>query len=958
MRQLRSLPRKYYVRQVIACWMMCFMLLGMTPVRIAKADLPPGQLPAGWEVVTGSVGGFDYSTTNELHIRNIANGTIIKWNGGFNIGSSAWTEFQLINSGASVLNRDVTGSMSQIYGKLTSNGQVWIVNPAGVLFGKGATINVNGLVASALNITNENFLNGQHEFNGGNGSIINRGNISAQSVYLVGKQVTNVGNIQCPDGYVVMAAADKVYLGQPGGNIAVEIGSLVPPNTEQTQLPAQVTNQGTVDAGSGTIILAAAGDALSRPIVSNLGTLSTSTIQGDAGNISLQANNGDIINAGEITAISDSGIGGTVTADADQMVNSGTVDVSGLQGGTVDILATSHLEQAGNIHADGFGSNGGNINLTADAEVVLKSESLTTANAGTNGDGGNIVAYSPQLALFEENAQIQAKGGDISGNGGFVELSGLEGAMVGGFADLSAPAGQAGTFLLDPHDVTISQGDNSYDNVNISWLENQLGIASVTVDTVGDGEGDGDITVVDAIGLDNPWIKNNLTLNADDDIFVNAKIINIGTGDLYLFANGDITTKELTTTAGNILVHSTGGDLVVNGDITADRIPTDELGGGVSLIADEGKIYTEGGSNDTLNVSITGYSDDNQNVGVYLPKSHDDNSGKFATLVDGQSEKIEIYEEPVGKAAIVIMSDETLKLGSNAELTANGEYYPDGSVDDRPGVDFLDEVEGPKNPGEPIDVAIYLASNAGNVKVDSPVAIESSGVMVIDAYDTVEDYGADFIASLGGIYWLEACSRITTDLAFAQTNGTIPYAGDTGLFPGPGQYVLRGENPDVGTGAWELEAPPVEETEEGPTLPLKEIVEASKVDPPVTPEIEDTGQTIGDRGFDDMQWMANELGLCDGDEQGEDENLCQEITQAYLAGAFLQATDLRPYRAATRLRDLVEILHDDDGTRIAGLIRAVNEFSQPEMPPSPEQFASIAQSFADHSNDGTHYAAA
>ena len=72
----------------------------------------------------------------------------------------------------------------------------------------------------------------------------------------------------------------------------------------------------------------------------------------------------------------------------------------------------------------------------------------------------------------------------------------------------------------------------------------------------------------------------------------------------------------------------------------------------------------------------------------------------------------------------------------------------------------------------------------------------------------------------------------------------------------------------------------------------------------------------------------------------------------------MQATDLRPYRAATRLRDLVEILHDNDGTSISGLIRTVNEFSSPDIPPSPEQFTLIAQTFADHRNDGTHYAAA
>ena len=88
------------------------------------------------------------------------------------------------------------------------------------------------------------------------------------------------------------------------------------------------------------------------------------------------------------------------------------------------------------------------------------------------------------------------------------------------------------------------------------------------------------------------------------------------------------------------------------------------------------------------------------------------------------------------------------------------------------------------------------------------------------------------------------------------------------------------------------------------------------------------------------------------------ENRCQELTQAYLAGVFLQSTDLRPYRAARQLRKFTELLHDPDGHYVASFVRVINEFVQPDIPPSPEQFSSIAQAFALHENDGTHYATA
>jgi VCBS repeat-containing protein len=108
----------------------------------------------------------------------------------------------------------------------------------------------------------------------------------------------------------------------------------------------------------------------------------------------------------------------------------------------------------------------------------------------------------------------------------------------------------------------------------------------------------------------------------------------------------------------------------------------------------------------------------------------------------------------------------------------------------------------------------------------------------------------------------------------------------------------------------------------------------------------------------DLLWLAEELGICQGDQDGVEENRCQELTQTYLAGAFAQSTDLRPYRAARQLRKFTELLHDSDGHYVASFIQVVNEFVQVDSPPSPEQFASIAQAFSTHENDGTHYATA
>jgi len=130
--------------------------------------------------------------------------------------------------------------------------------------------------------------------------------------------------------------------------------------------------------------------------------------------------------------------------------------------------------------------------------------------------------------------------------------------------------------------------------------------------------------------------------------------------------------------------------------------------------------------------------------------------------------------------------------------------------------------------------------------------------------------------------------------------------------------------------------------------------QASSTKPPSSPGVEQLEGAV----FDNLVWLAMELGLCQGDEKSEDEKQCQEITQAYLAGAFLQATDLQPHKAATRLRELVATLHDTDGSQIAALSQVVAEFVAGPVPSSPEHMASIATALETHSNDGTHYTSA
>jgi hypothetical protein len=422
----------------------------------------------------------------------------------------------------------------------------------------------------------------------------------------------------------------------------------------------------------------------------------------------------------------------------------------------------------------------------------------------------------------------------------------------------------------------------------------------------------------------------NATLDGDHDQWIDARngtltasgtISKTGAGDLTLHGGSGGLAVDLADTvsvsSGNLQVVADNGDVQVGGSLTAHS-------GGVSIVAENGSIYTNGASG-SLNVAITGSSNDNidgsGSTGVSLPYG--------------------------GKAAVVVISEDDLSFGPGAGLTAGG-VYNRNRVDDRMSIYFEDAGQ---YGGEAIDVAVYGASLEGNVHIAAQqVYVAPGGTMVADAYDTVT-FGGQFVDSLAGgtVGWLEVCSRITESLSQAEDQASLPYAGNQGAFEYllGGSYVLRGSS--------FVEALVLFGEKTPERLLIDE--EALATLAPLSLQLVDVGQVQGAH-FEDLQWLAEELGLCEGDTQGEDESRCQEITQAYLAGAFLQSTDLRPHRAAGQLRVLAGLLQDPDGSRIAALGRVVGEFVQAPVPPSSEQMASIASALAQHSNDGTHYAAA
>ena len=143
-----------------------------------------------------------------MTVNQSSSNAAINWQS-FNIGKGEAVRFVQPNSSSVALNRVLGSDPSSILGSLSANGKVFLVNPNGILFGKGSQVNVNGLVASTLAITDNDFMSGNYRFSGsGDGTILNQGSINADGGYvaLLGVNVGNQGVISAKLGTVALAA--------------------------------------------------------------------------------------------------------------------------------------------------------------------------------------------------------------------------------------------------------------------------------------------------------------------------------------------------------------------------------------------------------------------------------------------------------------------------------------------------------------------------------------------------------------------------------------------------------------------------------------------------------------------------------------------------------------------------------------------------------------------------------
>ena len=413
------------------------MVIGLPAFAIDPSTLPQNG------VVVGGAGAIS-AAGNHMQVTQNTQNMIVNWQS-FNIGQNAGVNFLQPNSQSAALNRVLSADPSYILGSLTANGRVFLVNPSGVLFGSGAQVDVSGLVASTLDISNANFMAGNYLFQntGSAGSILNQGNINAASggfVALLAPQIVNQGLITAHLGSVLLASGDKISLD-------IKCDGLVNFNVDKSALNASIQNQGSIQAQGGQVFLTArsAGDLLAT-VVNNSGVIEANSVADRNGVIILDGGSQGIVqNSGALraTGLNTGEVGGTVKVLGDKvgLMSGSLIDVSGANGGGTVLVG-------GNFHGQGPEAN---ANVTyVDPNAVIK------ANAIGNGNGGNVAIWANDTTRFY--GSVEAQGGSKGGNGGFVEVSGKGNLDFQGNVNTLAPKGQTGTLLLDPTDVTIISG--------------------------------------------------------------------------------------------------------------------------------------------------------------------------------------------------------------------------------------------------------------------------------------------------------------------------------------------------------------------------------------------------------------------------------------------------------------------------------------------------------------------
>ncbi len=576
----------------------------------AAAPSSAAQLPSGGVVKAGSatIG----TSGNAMTVNQASNRAVIDWNS-FNVGARNTVDFVQPGANAVTLNRVVGNEGSVIDGALNANGQVFLLNPNGVLFGKHAVVDTGGLLASTLDISNADFMAGRSVLRstGKLGSVVNQGRLTAPDggyIALIGNRVSNDGVITARLGTVALASGDQVTLNFNGT-------SLVDVTIDRATYDALVENHRIIVADGGLVKLTAStADGLLDTVVNNTGVIQSRTVATRDGHVYLLGEGGKVE------------VGGTLDASAPNGGDGGHIETSGptvqvADGAKITTSAAHGRTGTWLVDPTDFtvAASGGDITgATLSAELATTDVTLQSSS-GASGTQGNVnvndaVHWSAHTLTLEAghdidvNAVITATGSanlNLAAGSNNVYM-GLSDAGFHGRVDFSG----SGTLqmnvngVLTPFTVLNTASDlqalnNSLGGGNFA-IGSDLDLTSVSWTPIGTNSNKFD-GLVDGLG----HVAQNLdlTINASGAVFcqglfgaVSGTLRNLGVSDGHI----EITGNNNAVSHIGLLVGQLSGTLdhtYATGSISvSSTIPNNGVTGGVGGLVGEMNVYQSTGT--------------------------------------------------------------------------------------------------------------------------------------------------------------------------------------------------------------------------------------------------------------------------------------------------------------------------------------------------------------------------
>jgi filamentous hemagglutinin family protein len=366
-------------------------------VPSALANPQGGVVHGGQAVITGQ-------GTPVVTVHQFSHDAVLSWQT-FNIKRGETTNFQQPGVNSVAINRILDGQASSILGSLNATGHVYLINPNGIVFGPGSSVNAYALAAATSAKAGQLVALSRDGFDPSATSapgakIVNQGQITAGSggfVYLVAPEVKNGadGVIVAPGGEIQLAAGATVYLTDRPDGTGLAIAYTAPGSTGDSAV-----NLGKLVSDAGFVKMRAA-------LIRQQGVVEANSVREKDGKIELVADQGVELASGSATE-AHGGSDGTssggsiqVSSGGNAAVESGAVlDASGGAqggaGGSIDVSAKGTVGLSGTFRVAGrHGSKGGHVLVDPDQVEISGTQTFDGGNGSVSVEANQNITLDP-----------------------------------------------------------------------------------------------------------------------------------------------------------------------------------------------------------------------------------------------------------------------------------------------------------------------------------------------------------------------------------------------------------------------------------------------------------------------------------------------------------------------------------------------------------------------------------